>query len=446
MVGLSGKGPPRRGLATRIRQIAVDVTPLRESRNFRLLWFGELVSETGSNIGLVALYIQVYRLTGSAFAVGVIGLVQLVPLVAVTVLGSPLVDRIDRRRLLLIAQGGQVAASAVLLAATLAGHPHIAVVYLGAAAIAGLSGFALSVRTAITPNLVTESQLPSALALNQAMFHTCLIVGPALGGIIVGRFGLAWAYGIDVVTFAAGIGTAALMSALPPRRETRAAGGEPVAGEHPVVDDPDSTSGWASIVAGFRYLGGKRILQSVFLVDIIAMTFGMPRALFPVLATTQFDGGPEIVGLLFSAVSLGALTGALTTGWVVRVRRQGLAVLVAVAVWGLGIVGFGLAGDRLAIAMVCLAIAGAADVVSAVFRGTILQTNVPDDLRGRISAVNIVVVTGGPRVGDFEAGLVAALASPTVSVVTGGLLCLIGVIALGLAVPSFARYRPGDAV
>jgi len=385
VVGLSGEEPPRRGLTTRIRQIAVDVTPLRESRNFRLLWIGELVSETGSNIGLVALYIQVYRLTDSAFAVGAIGLVQLVPLIAVTVLGSPLVDRIDRRRLLLIAQIGQVAASAVLLGATLAGSPHIAVVYLGAAAIAGLSGFALSVRTAITPNLVPESQLPSALALNQAMFHTCLIIGPAVGGIIVGRFGLAWAYGIDVVTFAAGIGTAALMSALPPHREPVAATDSTTTTTTTTdvvdaADDPDTTSGWGSIVAGFRYLGGKRILQSVFLVDIIAMTFGMPRALFPVLATTQFSGGPEIVGLLFSAVSIGALSGALTTGWVGRVERQGLAVMVAVAVWGLGIVGFGLAGDRLAVAMVCLAIAGAADVISAVFRGTILQTNVPDDL------------------------------------------------------------------
>jgi MFS family permease len=349
------------------------------------------------------------------------------------------VDRIDRRRLLLVAQTGQAVASGVLLAATLAGPPPIVVVYLGAAAIAGLSGFALSVRTAITPNLVPESQLPSALALNQAMFHTCLIVGPALGGIIVGRYGLAWAYGIDVVSFVSTIGAAALMTPLPPHREVHPHDPE-------TIDDPDTTSGWASIVAGFRYLGGKRILQSVFIVDIIAMTFGMPRALFPVLATTQFGAGPEVVGLLFSAVSIGALAGALTTGWVGRVQRQGLAVLVAVAVWGLGIVGFGLAGDRLAVAIVCLGIAGAADVISAVFRGTILQTNVPDDLRGRLSAVNIVVVTGGPRVGDFEAGVVAALASPAVSVVTGGLLCLVGVVALGLAVPSFARYRPGDAI
>ena len=186
-------------------------------------------------------------------------------------------------------------------------------------------------------------------------------------------------------------------------------------------------------------------MQSVFLVDLIAMTFGMPRALFPVLATTQFHSGPEVVGLLFSAVSVGALAAAVSAGWVGRIHRQGLAVLVAVAVWGLGIVGFGLAGDRLGVAVVCLAVGGAAHVVSAIFRGTILQSTVPDDLRGRMSAVNIVVVTGGPRIGDVEAGLVAALASPTVSVITGGLLCLVGVVVLGLAVPSFPRYRPGDA-
>ena len=434
MVGLSGGGPTRRGLGTRIRRLAVDLTPLRESRDFRLLWIGELVSETGSNITLVALYIQVYRLTGSALAVGLIGLVQLVPLVAVTVLGSPLVDRIDRRRLLLGAQTGQAAASALLLAGALAGRPSLAVVYLGAAAIAGLSGFALSVRAAITPNLVPRSQLPAALALNQAMWNTCLIVGPALGGIIVARAGLPWAYGIDVVSFAATILAAALMTALPPIRDPNAS-----------ADDVAPTAGWKSITAGFTYLRGRRVLQSVFLVDLIAMTFGMPRALFPILATTQFHAGPEVVGILFSAVSVGALVGALTSGWVKRISRQGLAVLVAVAVWGLGIVGFGLAGDRLGVAIVCLAIAGAADVISAVFRGTILQSNVPDDLRGRLSAVNIVVVTGGPRIGDVEAGLVAALASPTVSVIAGGVLCVVGVVALGFAIPSFARFRPGDA-
>jgi len=200
--------------------------------------------------------------------------------------------------------------------------------------------------------------------------------------------------------------------------------------------------GWQDITEGFRFLRGRRVLQSTFYVDLIAMIFGMPRALFPVLALTQFGAGPEVVGVLFSAVSVGALLGALSAGWVSRIRRQGLAVLWAVAVWGLGIVGFGLSGDSLPLAVACLAVAGAADVISAVFRSTILQTSVPDNLRGRMSAVHILVVVGGPRIGDAEAGLVAALTTPTIAVLTGGLACIVGVGVLALAVPEFARYRP----
>jgi MFS family permease len=198
--------------------------------------------------------------------------------------------------------------------------------------------------------------------------------------------------------------------------------------------------GWRQMTEGFRFMRGRRVLQSSFYVDLIAMIFGMPRVLFPLLAVTQFDAGPKIVGVLFSAVSVGALLGALTTGWVKHIERQGLAVLWAVAVWGLGIVGFGLSGDLL-LALGCLAVAGAADVVSAVFRGTILQDSVPDSLRGRMSSVHILVVVGGPRLGDVEAGIVASLFTPTVSVVTGGVACIAGVGLLALFVPEFARYR-----
>lgn len=409
-----------------LRRLAIDVGPLRRSRNFGLLWIGSLVSETGSNIALVALYVQVYRLTGSSLAVGLIGAAQLVPLVALTVLGGPLVDRVDRRPLLVWSQTGEAVACAVLLAGALVGHPPLVVVYVGAAAVGALGGYTLSVRSAITPNLVTPEELPAALALNQVMWNTCLIVGPAVGGVIVARLGLGWAYGIDLASFSAAILASVLLTALPPVR-TDPAGTE--------------TTGWRSVVAGFTFLRGRHVLQSVFLVDLVAMVFGMPRALFPVLATTEFGGGAEVVGLLFSAASIGAVLGALTSGWVGRIRRQGLAVIVAVAVWGLGIVAFGFSSGVLWFAMAALAVAGAADVVSAVFRGTILQTNVPDDLRGRISAVNILVVTGGPRLGDVEAGAVAALTSPVVSVVAGGVMCIAGVVVLALAVPEFARYR-----
>jgi MFS family permease len=409
-----------------LRRLALDVTPLRRHRDFRLLWTGELISQTGSQITLVAVFIQVFELTDSAAAVGAIGLAQLGPLIVFTLLGGPLIDRFDRRRLLLIAAAGQAVASGVLLLGALAGDPPLALVYVAAGLAGGLAGFSLSTRSAVTPNTVPAGELPTALAINQVMWQTCQIAGPAIGGVIVARIGLSWAYGLDVASFAGAIVATLLMAPQPPSN----------AG--------NTTPGLRGVVEGFRFLKGRRVLQSTFIADLIAMIFGMPRALFPVLAVTQFHRGEEVVGALFSAVAVGALLGALTTGWVSGVRRQGLAVLVAVAVWGLGIVAFGLVGDHLWVAFACLAVAGAADVISAVFRGTILQQSVPDDLRGRLSAVHIVVVAGGPRVGDFEAGIVASVFTPTVSVVSGGIACVVGVLVLAAAVPEFARYEPAE--
>ncbi|MGZ4691870.1 MAG: MFS transporter [Acidimicrobiia bacterium] len=418
------------GFRRRVRSLAVDLTPLR-FRDFRLLWIGEILSETGSNITLVAVYLQVYRLTGSAAAVGLIGLVQLAPLMAGSLFGGPIIDRYDRRRLLLMAQVAQAGGSILLLAGALMDPTPVVVVYLGAAIIAGLSGFSLATRSAMTPTLVPQERLPSALALNQVMWQTAQIVGPALGGVIIGQFGLAWAYGVDVASFGATVTAVWLMRPHPPLVT-------------PEGDDTEQ-SGWQRLKDGFRFLKGRRVLQSTFIVDLIAMIFGMPRSLFPILAVTQFDAGAETVGLLFSAVSVGALVGALTSGWVHRVSRQGLAIISAVILWGCAIAAFGLAGDRLVFACSCLAVAGGADVVSAVFRSTILQDTVPDDLRGRLSGIHIAVVAGGPRIGDAEAGFVAAVFTPTVSVVSGGLLCVAGVALLALLVPEFTRYKRGDA-
>jgi MFS family permease len=443
-----------------LRRLAVDVTPLRSSRDFRLLWLGELVSETGSHVALIAVYVQVFALTRSAAAVGLVGLVQLVPLVLATLFGAPLIDVHDRRRLLLIGHLGQALATSVLLVGAVVGDPPLALVYLGAGLVAGFGGFALSVRSSMTPNLVAADQLPSALSLNQAMFSTCLIVGPAVGGVVIDEVGLGWAYGIDLVSFAAAIvACLAMRSQVPAQdpasdaREVADSIGRPrklrappaTVGQAAVAGGALAV-GWARMTEGFRFLRGRRVLQATFYVDLVAMIFGMPRALFPVLAVTQFGAGPKIVGVLFSAVSVGALLGAVTAGWVRRIRRQGLAVLWAVGVWGVGIVGFGLSGGELGLALAFLALAGAADVISAVFRGTILQQSVPDSLRGRMSAVHIVVVTGGPRLGDVEAGLVASLFTPAISVVTGGVACIAGIVLVALAVPEFARYRAPDTV
>ncbi len=413
---------------SRVRGLALDLAPLRE-RDFRLLWTGEIFSEIGSNITLVAVLLQVDALTHNPAAVGLIGLVQLVPLMAASLFGGSWIDRFDRRRLLLFAQVGQAGASGLLLAGAFLATTPLWLVYVGAGLVAGLSGFSLATRSAMTPSMVPPDRLPSALALNQVMWNTAQIVGPALGGLIVGGLGYRWAYGIDVVSFSGTIGAALLMRPRPPI---------------PVDPDLEVLGSWRRLGEGFTYLRSKRILQATFFIDLIAMIFGMPRVLFPVLARTRFGAGPELAGLLFASVSIGAVIAALTSGWVHRVQRQGAAIVTAVMVWGLAIAGFGLVGDRVVLALLLLAVAGGADVVSAVFRSTILQATVPEGLRGRLSGIHITVVAGGPRLGDLEGGLVASATSPGFSVVSGGLLCVIGAGVLAIAMPAFRRYRIGQ--
>jgi MFS family permease len=293
----------------------------------------------------------------------------------------------------------------------------------------------------MTPNLVGPGKLPAALSLNQAMFSTTAIVGPALGGVIIDHLGLSTAYAIDLATFAAAIGTCFLMRPQVPIGSEASLAREERGGS--------LAAGWHQVTEGFRFLRGRRVLQATFYADLIAMIFAMPTALFPVLAVVEFGasrhGQGAVVGTMFSAFAVGSLLGALTTGWVHHVRRQGLAVLWAVAAFGVAIIGFGLSHGSLTVALCFLAMAGAADVVSAVFRSTILQDSVPDNLRGRMAAFHILVVSGGPKVGDVEAGAVAAIFTAVVSVVAGGVVCIVGVGALALAVPEFAKYRAPTA-
>ena len=411
----------------RLRALAVDIAPLRASRDFRLLWFGELISQTGSQVTTVALFVQVDRLTHSAAAVGLIGLAQLLPMIVASVLIGPVIDRRDRRRVLMAAQVGLASSSVILLVAAFSSHPVLAVLYVAAGINGAFVAVSMPTRAAMTPNLVPADMLPAAAAINQVMWNVAAIAGPALGGLIVAQVGLTWAYGFDVATYGFAIG---FVLFLHPTPGTVAADGEP--------------EGWEAIKEGFGFLRGRRVLQSTFTVDLVAMIFGMPRALFPRLAIVQFHRGPEVVGLLFSALSVGALIGALTSGWVGSVRRPGRAILVAVTIWGLAVVGFGLSGKNLALAFGFLAIAGAADVVSAVFRSSSQQRIVPDSLRGRLSALNILVVAGGARLGDFEAGIAGSVFSPFAAVVSGGLLCLCGVGVIAVAVPQFSRWRVGQ--
>ena len=409
------------------RAAALDLTPLRVSRDFRLLWTGQFVSELGYQFARVAIYVQVFELTGSAAAVGLTGLTGLVALFAGSLVGSSFIDARDRRTILMWSQVFMALAAAILLAGALSGRPPLALIYGANALTAFVGAIEHPARSAMTPRLVGNDLLPSALTLNQVLWQTVNIVGPAVAGVVIGVFGFGIAYALDLVTYAGLFVAAAMMRPMPPER------------------DADGALGWAAAKEGFAFVKTNRLVASTFVIDLVAMIFGMPAALFPVLALTQFERGPDKVGLLFAAPSVGALLGAVSAGWVRRVQRRGVAVIWAVTAWGAAIAAFGLVGSNLPLALVCLAVAGAADVISAIFRSTIAQLATPDRLRGRLSTIFILVVSGGPRLGDFEAGMVAAWTTPTVSVVSGGLACIAGAGVVALAYPELRGYRSTGA-
>lgn len=375
----------------------------------------------------VAAPVQIFQLTDSSLAVGLLGLAQLPLLIAGSLFGGQLADSYDRKRILLVAQVLLVATSVGLACNTVLWEPKVWVVYVLTALAAAFSGVDHATRSATTPVLVERRLLPAALALNQLMWQLGLIVGPLVAGVLIAQVSLAAAYWLDVVSFGAALVALALMRPIIPEGSVERVGR-------------------ASLLGGVHFLKGRQALQGTFVIDINAMVFGMPRALFPALAATAF-GGVDAIGPLYAAPAIGAFAGALLSGWFGRIDQQGRAVLWSVLAWGAAIAGFGVvaalpAAEALfALALLLLAVAGAADVVSAVFRNSILQLTVPDRLRGRLSAVHIAVVTGGPRLGDVEAGVVAALVSPVFSVISGGLACMAGVGLVARAFPAMGRWR-----
>jgi MFS family permease len=403
-----------------VRRIFLDTAPLREHRRFRLLWLGQVVSGMGNQITRIALPFQVYVLTGSTLAIGALVLAQLVPILVFSLGAGSLADAVDRRRVLLVTQVGMALTSLGLVGLALVPAPPLIAIYGVAFVAAGLSSVDGPTRSAAIPRLVTPVHLPAAIALNQLNFQAASVVGPAIGGLLLATIGLAGAYAADVLSFGASIAALLAIGPLPPvGRVTR--------------------PGVAAIREGLRYAADRRVILSTFAIDLVAMIFGMPTALFPVLALDVFRVGPIGVGLLAAAPGVGAFFGALLSGWVGRVRRTGRAVVLAVIVWGLAITGFGLATFSFPVALLLLAIAGAADVLSAVFRATILQLEAPDELRGRVMSIHMLVVTSGPRIGDLEATGVAALIGAQLSVVSGGLLCLVGVAAVVRSFPELWR-------
>ena len=408
-------------MSGRVRRLFLDTAPLRRDRDYRWLWSGQVVNGIGNQITRIALPYQVYVLTGSTLAIAALALFQLVPILLFALGAGSLADVLDRRRLLMATQAGLAACSLALIILALTGGPPVAALFAVAFVAAGLSAVDQPTRSSAIPRLVPAERLPSAIALNQLNFQMASIVGPALGGILIATVGLAGAYTVDLVSFLASLIALMAIKPLPPLG---------------AVTRP----GLDAIREGLRFTRQRRAILGSFVIDLNAMIFGMPTSLFPVLALDVFGTGPAGLGLLAAAPAAGAFVGALLSGWVSSVRRTGRAILVSVAAWGFAITAFGLVTISFPVALLFLALAGAADVFSAVFRSTLIQLETPDPLRGRVMSIHTLVVTSGPRLGDIEAAVVAALTTPQFAIVSGGIACVIGVGVVARRFPELARH------
>jgi hypothetical protein len=417
-----------------VRGLLADTTPLRTA-DFRRLWLAGIVTVIGANLTIFAVPVQLYALTRSSAYVGLSGIFALVPLIVFGLWGGAWADAMDRRRLLIIASAGLAVASALLWAQAALDCANAWVVLCLLAVQQAFYAVNSPTRAAAIPRILPEGQLAAANALNMTVMQFGAIVGPLLAGVLLRWVDLSTLYAIDALTCLVGVWATVRLAPMPPTGEPGGAGW-----------------GLGAVVDGFRYVAGHKVVLMSFVVDLVAMIFGMPRALFPQMAHESFGGpleGGTTMALLAAAMSAGAVAGGMFSGWLPRVRRQGLAVVVAIVVWGITMVGFGLAGgaaDGRAglffwVALGCLALGGAADMVSAAFRSTILQQAVTDEVRGRLQGVFTVVVAGGPRLADAVHGAAAAAVGTTVAAAGGGALVVVGMVLCVLAAPAFVRYR-----
>jgi MFS family permease len=406
-----------------LKRIAVDVTPIRVSRDFRLLSIGGVISGLGTQAVLVALPIQIYELTHSAVLVGLLGLFELGPIIVVSLVGGAIAERRDRRPVLAVAQVGVIIVTILLFVLALVVHrpPVIAVLILGGV-LAGCSALDGVARGSMIPGILGPEHLRSGMAFSYGTSQATGIVGPGLGGVVIALVGVRWMYLADAFSCSGMLVAALLIAPQPPHTSE---------GHLPVGQ---------AISEGLRFVVSNKALAGSFVIDINAMLFGMPRALFVVLSERVYHAGPQGTGLLYTAIAVGGTFSVLGSGWVQHVNRLGRLTIGMVFLWGLAIGGTGLA-HTIILAAILLAVAGWADGISAVCRSTISQTVTPDRLRGRMSSVFGLVVTSGPRLGDIESGLVAGLAGAPGSVLIGGVGCLAGVGLTLLAFPQLAAYE-----
>jgi MFS family permease len=396
----------------------LDLTPLRRHRDYRLLYTSQFVSFLGSMLTYVALPYQMYTLTHSSLAVGLLGLAELGPLLLTAFVGGALADAVDRRLMVIGTDAGLAAGSGLLALVASRADPPVFTLYLIAGLMSALNGLQRPSLEALTPRLVEKEELPAAAALGTFRGSVGMIGGPALGGVLIASLGTTATCAIDALTYTFSLACFYYIRRVPP----------PETAESPTL---------ARVLEGFRYAWSRQELIGTYVVDFVAMVFGMPLALFPALA--EGYGGPRTLGLLYAAPAVGALAASLTSRWTPRVRRHGLAVLVAAAVWGLAIVVFGWC-RALWPALSFLALAGGADCVSGIFRQTLWNETIPDSLRGRLAGIEMVSYMSGPLLGHAEAGAMAALFGVRASVVSGGALCVVGVLVCGALLPRFLSY------
>jgi MFS family permease len=396
----------------------VDIAPLRRHRDFRLLFMGQLVSFFGTMITSVAVPYQVYQLSHSVLFVGMLGLAELAAILIFALLGGALADAADRRLMVLLTEAGLMVGSVLLAGNSLLSHPALWLIFAIVILQASIDALQRPSLGAMLPRLVEVDELHAAAALGNVRGTLGMIAGPSIAGVLVAVAGLPVTYLVDVATFVIGLVCLTLMKEVPP----------PVDAARPSL---------RRVAEGIRYARSRPELIGTYVVDIVAMLFGMPMALFPAIAQTL--GGPSVLGLLYAAPSVGALAFAATSGWTRRIHRHGMGVIIAATLWGVAIIGFGVV-PGLAAALVFLALAGAADSMSGVFRQVIWNQTIPDSLRGRLASIELLSYSVGPTLGNFEAGVVASLTSIRFSVVSGGLLCVAGCVLCAVALPAFRNY------
>jgi MFS family permease len=417
-----------------VARLFADTTPLR-TLDFRRLWLAGIVTVIGGNLTIFAVPVQLYALTQNSAYVGLAGLFALVPLIVFGLWGGAWADAMDRRLLLIITSCGLAVASVLLWLQSALELNNVWVVLCLLSFQQAFYAVNSPTRSAAIPRMIPGDQLPAANSLNMTVFQFGAIVGPLLAGVMLRWVDLSTLYMIDAITCVLPIWATFRLTPMP-------------------VSSLQKTGQWgfAAVLDGFRYLAGNRVVLMSFVVDLIAMILGMPRALFPQMAHQSFGGpieGGTTMALLAASMAVGAVAGGVFSGWLPRIRRQGLAVVVAIVVWGLAIAGFGVASwlahgsahAWLWIALAFLAIGGAADMVSSAFRQSILQQAASDELRGRLQGVFTVVVAGGPRLADALHGAAAAVMGTAVAATGGGVLVVIGVVVAALVVPAFVRYR-----